>query len=59
LTIAAAPDRDAVTRLVGAILAKQHDERVEARRYLGLDVMARSQAINTTNAPTSAGPPEN
>ena len=35
------PDRDALTRLVGAVLAEQHDEWTEGRRYLGLDVLAR------------------
>jgi hypothetical protein len=35
------PDRDALIRLVGAVLAEQHDERTEGRRYLGLDVLAR------------------
>ncbi|WP_028707506.1 IS256 family transposase [Propionicicella superfundia] len=37
------PDRDSVTRLVGAVLAEQHDEWAEGRRYLGLDVLARSR----------------
>ena len=37
------PDRDAVTRLVGAVLAEQHDEWAEGRRYLGLDVLAKSR----------------
>jgi putative transposase len=38
------PDRDAITRLVGAVLAEQHDEWAEGRRYLGLDVLARARA---------------
>jgi putative transposase len=37
------PDRDSVIRLVGAVLAEQHDEWAEGRRYLGLDVLARSR----------------
>ena len=41
------PDRDSIVRLVGAVLAEQHDEWAEGRRYLGLDVLARAQAVDT------------
>ena len=41
------PDRTSIIRLVGAVLAEQHDEWDEARRYLGLDVLAKSQATTT------------
>ena len=46
------PGRDSLIRLVGAVLAEQHDEWTEGRRYLGLDVLARSRATLT---PASTG----
>jgi len=37
------PSRDALIRLVGAVLAEQHDEWTEMRRYIGLDVLTKSR----------------
>jgi len=35
------PGRDAIVRLIGAVLAEQTDEWAEGRRYLGLEILAR------------------
>jgi putative transposase len=48
------PDRDALIRLVGAVLAEQHDEWTEGRRYLGLDVLARSRMRPVTDTTATA-----
>jgi putative transposase len=42
------PDRASIIRLVGAVLAEQHDEWAEGRRYLGVEVLAKSQAVDHT-----------
>src|ERR671911_1580715 len=43
------PDRAALIRLVGAVLAEQHDEWTETRRYIGLDLLAKSRLAKITN----------
>ncbi|WP_462417733.1 IS256 family transposase [Kytococcus sp. Marseille-QA3725] len=55
------PTREAIVRLVGAVLAEQTDEWAEGRRYLGLDVLARCRLnlvpdTNTEEATTSSLP---
>ena len=48
------PNRAAIVRLVGAVLAEQTDEWAEGRRYLGLDVLARSRATALPDEPMPA-----
>jgi putative transposase len=44
------PTREAIVRLVGAVLAEQTDEWAEGRRYLGLDTLTRCRL---TTIPTT------
>ncbi|HSU36831.1 MAG TPA: IS256 family transposase [Propionibacteriaceae bacterium] len=46
------PDRLSAIRLIGAVLAEQHDEWAEGRRYLGLEILTRSRHSTTNNHTT-------
>lgn len=49
------PTRDAIVRLVGAVLAEQTDEWAEGRRYLGLEVLARCRVNIVPNTEPEIG----
>jgi putative transposase len=49
------PNRNAIVRLVGAVLAEQTDEWAEGRRYLGLDALARSRVNIVPTTDTEIG----
>jgi transposase-like protein len=52
------PGRDALIRLVGAVLAEQSDEWTENRRYMSLELLAKSRIriVTTEPTPTSGAP---
>jgi transposase-like protein len=46
------PNRAAITRLVGAVLAEQTDEWTEQRRYMGLEILTKARFTLVDGQPT-------
>jgi putative transposase len=49
------PNRAAIIRLVGAVLAEQTDEWTEQRRYMGIEILTKARLTVIDGEPTSAG----
>jgi hypothetical protein len=50
------PGRGARIRLVGAVLAEQHDEWTEMHRYIGLDILGKSRQAPIQYSPAGEVP---
>lgn len=46
------PNRDAIVSLIGAVLSEQTDEWAEGRRYLSIEILAKSRLTIVTNNDT-------
>jgi putative transposase len=52
------PNRPAIIRLVGAVLAEQTDEWTESRRYMGLELLAKARLITVDTSQHDTDQPD-
>jgi transposase-like protein len=52
------PNRPAIIRLVGAVLAEQTDEWTEGRRYMGLELLAKARLITADTSQHDTDQPD-
>ncbi len=52
------PNRAAIIRLVGAVLAEQTDEWTEGRRYMGLELLAKARLITVDTSQHDTDQPD-